>query len=106
MAAPCSQWIACSPVRKAIVAGRSTRSLVITMTTGDVSPRAARMGRFLLAGIGVICLLIGGTVGYLSQNADVLAVTAVMAIGFVSVWIAVAGSDKLCANLGGLMPWV
>jgi hypothetical protein len=29
VAAPCSQWIACSPVRKRIVAGRSTRSLDI-----------------------------------------------------------------------------
>ena len=27
MAAPCSQWIACSPVRKSAVPGRSTRSL-------------------------------------------------------------------------------
>jgi SUKH-4 immunity protein len=29
VAAPCSQWIACSPVRKRIVAGRSTRSLAV-----------------------------------------------------------------------------
>jgi hypothetical protein len=29
VAAPCSQWIACSPVRSGIVAGRSTQSLGI-----------------------------------------------------------------------------
>ncbi len=32
MAAPCSQWIACSPVRNGIVAGRSTQSLERTMS--------------------------------------------------------------------------
>jgi Family of unknown function (DUF6386) len=32
VAAPCSQWIACSPVRKRIVQGRSTRSLAIMKT--------------------------------------------------------------------------
>jgi hypothetical protein len=29
VAAPCSQWIACSPVRRCTVAGRSTRSLAV-----------------------------------------------------------------------------
>jgi hypothetical protein len=33
VAAPCSQWIACSPVRKRIVVGRSTQSLG-SMRTG------------------------------------------------------------------------
>jgi hypothetical protein len=36
VAAPCSQWIACSPVRRCTVAGRSTRSLGSSMI---IAPR-------------------------------------------------------------------
>jgi NTF2 fold immunity protein len=35
VAAPCSQWIACSPVRNGIVPGRSTRSLDVMRNNGD-----------------------------------------------------------------------
>jgi hypothetical protein len=43
VAAPCSQWIACSPVRKRIVPGRSTRSLERTrMTTEEIPAEGAK----------------------------------------------------------------
>ncbi len=53
MAAPCSQWIACSPVRSGIVAGRSTRSLAC-MYILDTARIATFIG--LAAVTSIVCV--------------------------------------------------
>jgi hypothetical protein len=49
VAAPCSQWIACSPARKRTVPGRSTRSLV--------GKQEAHMRNAVIAAVATLALL-------------------------------------------------
>jgi hypothetical protein len=62
VAAPRSQWIACSPVRKRIVAGRSTRSLASTGSRGIRRVVITWLPGPLLALI-IVALAFGGRVG-------------------------------------------
>jgi hypothetical protein len=58
VAAPCSQWIACSPVRKRIVHGRSTRSLDRSMdATSPLPPTQVRRAIALLWTSAGLCAL-------------------------------------------------
>jgi len=54
VAAPCWQWIACSPVRKSVVAGRSTQSLaVMRETLGGTCEHCGKGFRYYLVSNGM-----------------------------------------------------
>jgi hypothetical protein len=80
VAAPCSQWIACSPVRNGSTVGRSTRSLERTMIMAPNAPARVRTGITLLWA-SVLITLVKTIVGdLLAQSAAIVAVTVVLAI--------------------------
>jgi hypothetical protein len=59
VAAPCSQWIACSPVRSGIVAGRSTRSLAVSGQLGTTRRVLNIVALLGLLGIGYCTYMFG-----------------------------------------------
>lgn len=83
MAAPCSQWIACSPVRKRIVAGRSTRSLASTQEQITVHMSTDELIGHVHASFARIYL--GGIPSTLNDNAAFLSfictLTGIEALG-------------------------
>ncbi|MEC5396303.1 hypothetical protein [Uliginosibacterium sp. H1] len=71
----------------------------------EPNPRAVRMGRGTLIGVGVFLLVIAGVWGHFNPKLNVVFTAFLFGCGFGLIWLGVGLPVKLAAHVGFNLPW-